>query len=190
MMAIVTATPWSSSPDAVAASQHRPLDSIFNTQVIFNRGGRTDDISGYYDMPGFRREMGRAVPAPNTKYATKFTNTGVAPRFQGGNTPSNPGGKNWDTFDRNVRRVTDTAVGLVKFRMQDKRMSLKKTMTNYENAMASWDPANSYDMAYSAAYGAAQPSSAPKGSSATNTSQKTRNPARKSTGPKINSPKP
>jgi len=143
------------------------------------------------------RVEGRSRSAPGASYAGAAKNSGMAPSFSSGNTPSNPGGKNWDTFTRNLDRAVGAGYGAVAWRMDNKRNAvakqknqMKQTMQNYADAMSSWDPTNNYNMAYSSAYGAAQPSSAPNSGAATNTSQKTRNPARRKTSPKINSPKP
>jgi hypothetical protein len=152
-MAVVTSAPWSSSPDAVAGAQHRTLDSIFNTQVIFGRGGRTDDLSAYYDMAGYRRMMG---PAGYTSggYNRSFVGSGMAEtNFGGRNTPTGsstvrgPGGYNWQTLERNLDRAVTGYQNAREFRKERKVIAKQKADQDaYENLQ------NMHN-AYTAAYG-------------------------------------
>lgn len=188
---------WAGTPNAAGIT----VQDAFQRNLLMKYGGRTDNIWDYHDFEGYKKELRWGLGSPGSQYASSFKNSGMAPSFGGRNTPSDPGSYNWDTLNKGLNRAAGIGWGLVDWRMANKRNAvakqknqMKQNMQNYADAMSSWDPTNNYNMAYSsaygAAYGAAQPSSAPNSGAATNTSQKTRNPARRKTSPKINSPKP
>lgn len=152
MAGVVSAVPWATAPDAVAASQHRSLDSIFNTQIVFGRGGRTDDISGYYDMEGYRTTMPKHMSVGGDGYS-RFQGSGMAEtNYGGGNTPSDPGGYNWRTLENNLSRAS---VGVRVARDLRKQMKANAT-TNTAERSQYLSPANVQSTAPAMTYPQAQ----------------------------------
>lgn len=152
MAGVVSAVPWATAPDAVAASQHRALDSIFNTQIIFGRAGRTDDISGYYDMDGYKSTMPKHMSVSGDNYS-RFQGSGMAEtNYGGGNTPSNPGGYNWRTLENNLNRAS---VGFRTSRELRKQMKANAA-TQAEERLNYLSPANAQSTAPAMTYLQAQ----------------------------------
>lgn len=129
---------WSGTPNAAGTRPVSAFARVIMHDPNIGSDMRQEDVFAFRDQPGYKQELGRARRAPGGSYPSKARNSGMAPRFSGSNTGSDPGAHNWATFENMVDRAAEGIRGAIDYRMEDKRMARAREAQKSQDIMETY----------------------------------------------------